>query len=61
MLIWAWCVAPHMGVLTRGDWFGRREKKDVIFECRRCGRTFDGEVSECPNCDMDSIVRYEIA
>ncbi|MEF8779134.1 MAG: hypothetical protein V5A46_00465 [Haloferacaceae archaeon] len=50
-----------MGLLTRGDWFGRREKRDVIFECRRCGRTFEGEASECPECGTDSVARYEVA
>lgn len=50
-----------MGGLTSGDWFGRREEPDVIFECRRCGRTLDGEASECPECGEESIVRYEIA
>ncbi|AUX08442.1 hypothetical protein AArcSl_0797 [Halalkaliarchaeum desulfuricum] len=50
-----------MGGLTSGDWFGRGEKTEVIFECRRCGRTLEEGVSECPECETESVVRYEIA
>lgn len=31
----------------------------VVFECRRCGTTLDGD-RECPVCGDDDVARYEI-
>lgn len=36
---------------------------DVVYECRRCGRTVDpaGDAPEdCPNCEEGTLVRYEL-
>ncbi len=39
------------------------EDPDVVYECRRCGRTGDppGDLpADCPNCEDGELVRYEV-
>jgi|GEM_PF-1861283 rubrerythrin len=32
----------------------------VVYECRECGRTVDGETDRCPACGTESIARYPV-
>jgi rubrerythrin len=32
----------------------------VVYECRNCGTTLDADADECPACDGDKVVCYEI-
>ena len=32
----------------------------IIYECRRCGTTLDGEDADCPYCGPAPIVRFEL-
>lgn len=33
---------------------------DVVFECRACGTTLDGENSTCPYCGPTDVVCYDL-
>jgi len=36
---------------------------EVVYECRRCGRTVDPETEvpeDCPDCPDGELVRYEV-
>lgn len=35
--------------------------RTIIFECRRCGTTLEAISEDCPYCEVDDIVRYEIS
>lgn len=38
----------------------RRDRTEVVAECRHCGTTVDREADTCPVCDAHSIVTYVI-
>ena len=38
----------------------RPNASTVVYECRRCGTSLDGEVERCPHCGLTSVARYEI-
>ena len=33
---------------------------EVVYECRSCGTTVQGEDDTCPYCSLSQIVRYEV-
>jgi rubrerythrin len=33
----------------------------VVYECRHCGETVDGDTTECPACGRAAISRYELS
>lgn len=38
----------------------RRDRDQVIYECRRCGTTVDHDTDHCPACGSAGIARYDI-
>jgi rubrerythrin len=38
----------------------RRDRTEVVAECRRCGTSADRDATTCPVCDADAIVTYRI-
>jgi rubrerythrin len=34
--------------------------ESVVYECRNCGTTLDGQQDTCHVCDSDGIVRYDL-
>lgn len=32
----------------------------VVWECRHCGASLDGDRAACPRCGWDAVTRYEI-
>lgn len=34
--------------------------ESVVYECRDCGTSVDGEVESCPNCESDRIVTHRL-
>lgn len=39
---------------------GGRDRRIVVYECRRCGTTVDAEEDPCPYCGPTDIMVYEI-
>jgi len=37
-----------------------RLRQTVVYECRQCGRTVDGDTGRCPVCGTESIARYHL-
>lgn len=33
----------------------------VIYECRNCGTTLGPDAESCPNCDCETISRYDLS
>lgn len=37
-----------------------RRGKETLYECRRCGSTFEVDLRVCSNCQCESIARYDL-
>jgi rubrerythrin len=33
----------------------------VVYECRDCGTSLDGDREACPNCNSEAITRHDIS
>ncbi len=36
------------------------QRQTVVYECRQCGHTVDGDTGRCPVCGTESIARYPV-
>jgi len=46
-------------MLSRLVWLVGRQKTESLYECRRCGSTFETDQNVCSNCQGESIAHYD--
>ena len=46
-------------MFTRLRWLVGRQNSETLYECRRCGSTFETDQRVCSNCKCKSIARYD--
>ncbi|ACM59145.1 conserved hypothetical protein (plasmid) [Halorubrum lacusprofundi ATCC 49239] len=47
-------------MLSRLVWLVSRQKTESLYECRRCGSTFETDRNVCSNCHGESIAHYDL-